>query len=55
MVKRIGLADGRMVLVAIGLEPDVAGGYRVRTSYLLEPEKVDARRRDGRLHIVRPR
>lgn len=52
MIRRIGRSDGRVVLVAISLEQDAAGTYAVRSCYLLEPEKVDARRRDGRLKIV---
>jgi hypothetical protein len=53
MIGRIGLADGRVVLVAIGLEPDGRGDYAVKSAYLLEPEKVQDRRIAGRLKIVR--
>ncbi len=52
MVRRIGRADGSAVLVAIGLEPDDRGDYRVRTCYLLEAGKVEDRRRQGRLKLV---
>jgi hypothetical protein len=55
MIRRIGRADGSVVLVAIGLEPDDHGDYRVRTCYLLESDKVDERRRQGRLRLVIPR
>jgi hypothetical protein len=54
MIGRVGLADGRVVLVAIGLEPDDRGDYRVKSCYLLEPEKVQERRRAGRLKTVLP-
>jgi hypothetical protein len=52
MIRRIGRADGSVVLVAIGLEPDARGDYRVRTCYLLELEKVEERRRQGYLKLV---
>jgi hypothetical protein len=52
MIRRIGRPDGRVVLVAISLEPNEAGDYRVRSCYLLEPEKVENRRQEGRLRIV---
>jgi hypothetical protein len=55
MIRRIGRADGSVVLVAIGLEPDDRGDYRVRTCYLLEAFKVEERRRQGRLKLVIPR
>jgi hypothetical protein len=51
LVKRIGLTDAKMVLVAVGLEPDAAGTYSVRTSYLIPQRTVDARRSAGRLII----
>jgi hypothetical protein len=54
MIRRIGRADGSVVLVAIGLEPDDRGDYSVRTCYLLEAFKVDERRRQGRLRLVVP-
>jgi hypothetical protein len=52
MIRRIGRADGSVVLVAISLEPDDRGDYSVRTCYLLEAFKVDERRRQGRLLLV---
>jgi hypothetical protein len=55
MIRRIGLPDGRAVLVAIGLEPDARGDYRVRSCYLIEPAKVESRRQQGRLKAVLPR
>jgi hypothetical protein len=54
MIRRIGRPDGRVVLVAIGLEPDDTGFYAVRSCYLLQPEKVENRRREGRLKTVLP-
>jgi len=42
-------------LVAIALEPDSRGDYRVRSCYLVEQAKVEARRQHGRLKIVAPR
>jgi hypothetical protein len=55
MIRRIGRADGSVVLVAIGLEPDDHGDYSVRTCYLLEAFKVEERRRQGRLRLVNTR
>ncbi len=55
LVKRIGLADGRAVLVAIGLEMTAAGTYSVRSSYLIPQRTIDARRQAGRLKIPRRR
>jgi hypothetical protein len=52
MIRRIGRADGSVVLVAIGLEPDGRGDYRIRTCYLLEAHKVAERRQQGRLRIA---
>jgi len=51
IVKRVGLQDGRAVLVAIGLEPEAGGNYAVRTSYLIPQRPIDARRAAKRLHI----
>ena len=55
LVKRIGLEDGRAVLVAIGLEIDRHGFYAVRSSYLIPQRTIDARRQARRLFIVIPR
>jgi hypothetical protein len=49
MVRRIARPDGQAVLVAIGLEVDDVGDYRVRSCYLISAATVDARRRAGRL------
>jgi len=38
-----------IILVPIGLEPDSRGDYRVRSRYLVEASKVEARRQHGRL------
>jgi len=54
MVRRTNRPDGKAVLVAIGLEPDQAGDYRVRSCYLVTADTVDARRRVGRLMLPRP-
>ena len=54
VIRRIGLADGRVVLAAIGLEPDAAGEYRVRSCNLIWAGQVDARRRTGRLKAPLP-
>jgi hypothetical protein len=54
MIRRISRPDGSVVLVAIGLQPDEHGDYSVRTCYLLEAGKVEARRRQGRLRLVIP-
>jgi hypothetical protein len=51
LVKRVGLVDGRAVLIAIGLEPASDGTYSVRTSYLISQRTIDARRAAGRLKI----
>ncbi len=52
MIRRVGRPDGSVVLVAIGLEPDARGDYRVRTCYLLEAGKVEERRLQGRLKLA---
>lgn len=54
MVRRIGRLDGQAVLVAVAIDVDAAGEYRVRSCYLISAEKVDQRRRAGRLVPVRP-
>jgi hypothetical protein len=55
MLRRINHPDGKVVLVAIGLEMDDAGAYRVRSCYLVGGEQVDQRRRSGRLKSPPPR
>ena len=44
MAKRVVRPGGKALLVAIGLEPDDAGVYRVKSCYLISAETVDARR-----------
>src|SRR4029077_10954858 len=46
MLRRINHPEGKLVLVAVGLEIDDAGDYRVRSCYLVSAEQVDRRRRD---------
>lgn len=53
MLRRVRHPDGKVVLVAIGLEPDDRGDYRVRSCYLVSAETVEKRRQEGRL--VAPR
>ncbi len=55
MVKRVVRMDGKAVLVAIGLEPDDAGAYRVRSCYLISSDTADARRRALTLRLPPPR
>jgi hypothetical protein len=55
MIRRIGRADGSVILAAISLEPDNLGDYRVRTCHLLEADKVEERRRQERLRLVVPK
>ena len=54
LVRRVARPDGCAVLVAVGLERDSTGFYRVRTSYLINTNTLDSRRRAGRL-IAPPR
>lgn len=55
MLRRVNHPDGKVVLVAIGLETDPAGEYRVRSAYLVSAQTVDERRRAGRLKAPPPR
>jgi len=55
IIRRIATSDGRVVLVAIGLEPDARGAYAVKSSYLLSAAEVDKRRQAGRLKARRLR
>ncbi len=55
MLRRINHPEGKVVLVAVGLDMDGAGDYRVRSRYLVTGEQVDRRRRDGRLRPPPPR
>lgn len=52
IVKRVSRPDRRSVLVAIGLEMDESGEYRVKSCYLIAPEKVDKRRTNGTLRQI---
>ena len=54
MVRRVGRPDGQAVLVAIAIDVDEAGEYRVRSCYLISAETVDQRRRARRLIAVPP-
>ncbi len=53
LVKRLRMADGSALLIAIGLEPDDRGDYRVRTGYTIDAAKVEARRLAGYLKMAR--
>lgn len=55
MVKRIVRPDGKAVLVAIGLEPDDAGAYRVKSCYLISGNTVEARRQARTLKPAVPK
>ena len=55
LVLRVGRPDGKVVLVAIGLERNEAGNYSVRTSYLIPQRSLEVRRASGRLKLVIPR
>ena len=55
LIRRINRPDGKGVLVAVGLEPDKTGTYRVRSCYLVRREVIDTRRREGRLRPPPPR
>lgn len=55
IVRRTHRPDGRAVLVAISLDRDEAGFYRIRSCYLITAEAVDARRHAGRLKAPIPR
>lgn len=50
LVRRVRL-EGRLgyVLVAVGLEPDDHGSYRVCSAYLIKPDQVESRRLKRRL------
>lgn len=53
LVKRVRGLQGWMVLVAVGLEPDRRGDYRVRSSYLVRESAVEGRRL--RRHLFTPK
>jgi hypothetical protein len=54
LVCRIRHPDRKAVLIAIGLEPDGAGRYRIRSCYLIASNAVDQRRQAQRLIVVPP-
>lgn len=54
MVKRVVRPDGRSVLVAVGLQPDDDGTYRVKSCYLISADTVDARRQARTLKPAPP-
>lgn len=50
----IPVSGGRgYALVAVGLEVDERGRYRVRSGYVPEEAKVESRRRAGRLRLLK--
>ncbi len=51
LVRRVRGVEGWMVLVALGLEPDGRGDYRVRSAYLIREATVEGRRLRGRLFV----
>jgi hypothetical protein len=52
MVKRVA-GSGAFVLIAIGLETDDYGEYRVRSAYTIKPEQVNERR--STQHLLVPK
>jgi hypothetical protein len=52
VLRRVNHPDGKVVLVAIGLETDAGGNYRVRSAYLVSAKTVDDRRQAGRLKTL---
>lgn len=53
LVKRVRGVEGWMVLVAVGLEQDRRGDYRLRSSYLVRESAVEGRRL--RRHLFTPK
>jgi len=53
MIKRVSVGKEAAVLVAIGLEPDERGAYRIVSSYLLGAEEIERKRAAGYLRFVR--
>ena len=49
LVKRFRGVQGWMVLVAVGLEQDRRGDYRVRSSYLVRESTIEGHRLRGRM------
>lgn len=54
LIKRVSATNTHSVLVAVSIERDSAGTYRVRSCYLVSNETVDARRKAGRLRPPKP-
>lgn len=54
MIRRMNRPDGREVLVAVGLEPDGTGAYRIVSCYLVDGGQVNARRLARRLKAPSP-
>src|SRR5208283_1632958 len=55
LTKSLAMIYGFMILVPLELASNSCGDYRVRSRYLVEASKVEARRQHGRLKIVAPR
>ncbi len=49
LVKRVRAANQRIVLVALGLDRDERGRYRVRSCYTIDWSDLDRRRASGHL------
>ena len=49
LICRTGRTDRRHILVAIGLDPNHSGNYRIVSSYLITHEKVELRRMNRRI------
>lgn len=54
IVRRIAGRDAGALLVAIGLELDSDGAYRVRSCYIITRETLERRRQAGRLCHIPP-
>jgi phage-Barnase-EndoU-ColicinE5/D-RelE like nuclease2 len=52
MIRRVAGPDGEAVLVAVSLEPDRAGYYRVVSSYLVTSDNIDRKRASAGLRLV---
>lgn len=53
MIRRTRVSAGEVVLIAIGLDMDEQGDYRVRSGYSITTEKLDRRRQSG--HVFTPK
>ena len=54
IIRRVPRPDRKSVLVAVCMEPDDRGAYRVVSCYLIDSADVDARRAAGRLVQIPP-